>query len=351
MSIDNKITEVLDVGIKARVFPGAIVGYIKNGQNNFVASGHLTYDRLTAKINKNTIYDMASITKSIPVNSIILNLLGKKRLSLEDRVVKYIPELQFEYKNDVLIKHLLTYTVVWDMPNGLSYYARQGYKAVLDAIYDGPLMAPPGQKYYYTNPPSILLTLIIERLCGKNLESVAKELFFKPLNMHSTTFYPKLLKDRDIAPSEIDFRGEIKSEVHDEAAWALGKINKLAGNAGLFSDAEDLLKFSWMLINGGVLNNKTYFSSEFFKQIYTNQIANLDSIAGLGWELNQPHFMGTKTSSECFGKTGFTGTSILVDPIKQVSIVILTNRTYPKRPKNSYQINDIRSKIADIIMG
>ena len=117
MSIDNKITEVLDAGIKARVFPGAIVGYIKNGQNNFVAFGHLTYDRLTAKINKNTIYDMASITKSIPVSSIILNLLGKKRLSLEERAVKYIPELQFEYKNDVLIKHLLTYTVVWDMPN------------------------------------------------------------------------------------------------------------------------------------------------------------------------------------------------------------------------------------------
>ena len=235
------------------------------------------------------------------------------------------------------------------MPNGLSHYAMQGSQEVLDSIFNGSLMALPGQKYYYTNPPSILLTIIIERIYGKSLDKIASELFFDPLNMQSTTFYPKNLKNHDIAPSEIDLRGEVHSEVHDEAAWALSKINKLAGNAGLFSNAQDLVKFSQMLLSRGNYNGHQYFSKAIYKQIYTNQIENLGDIAGLGWELNQPHFMGTKASAQCFGKTGFTGTSILVDPIKQISIVILTNRTYPKRPKDSKQICKVRSKIADII--
>lgn len=349
--MNDQILNLLACAVQDKVFPGAAVGYIKKGQEYFVSAGNLTYDKSSPNVNQNTLYDLASITKSIPVSSIILHLLGQNKLSLDDKVIKYIPELKFKYKNDVTIKHLLTYTVVWDMPNGLAHYAKQGSEVALNAIFNGPLMAPPGQKYYYTNPPSILLTMIIERICGKSLDKVASKLFFEPLNMQSTTFYPKDLKDKyyDIAPTEIDFRGELHGVVHDETAWALHNVNKLAGNAGLFSNSEDLLKLCQMLLFGGNYKDHKYFNPDIFNQIYTNQIANLGEVTGLGWELNSPAFMGKKASDTCFGKTGFTGCVILVDPVKQSAMVMLTNRTYPDRSNNRVKINQTRSKIADII--
>ncbi len=128
--------------------------------------------------------------------------------------------------------------------------------------------------------------------------------------MDTTTFYPERFPKEDIVPTEIDKRGVVQGMVHDESAYIFKtKAHKIVGHAGLFSTAPDILTFLEMLLNQGKLKNKNYFSEKIVKEMGTNQIAELDESTGLGWELNQPRFMGKYSGPHTFGKTGFTGTS------------------------------------------
>ncbi|HSX02574.1 MAG TPA: serine hydrolase domain-containing protein [Candidatus Saccharimonadia bacterium] len=348
--MNDRIIGIMQQAIADRVFPGAVVSYVRGGQTTVLPVGHLRYDGAEA-VTAETVYDVASITKSIPTSTLALCLIDEGRLGLDDRVIKYVPELQNEYRDQLLVRHLLTYTAVWDVPGGLSAVARSGAEAVRQALLTAPLLAPPGQRYFYTNPPAILLGWIIERICGRPLDEVAAERFFGPLEMAHTTFRPETLPGAVIAPTEIDDRGEVCGQVHDEAAWALRQAGQVAGNAGLFSTAPDLLRFAEMLLAGGRLDGRRCLSAETVARIPVNQVAELGACAGLGWELGQPAFMGARGSDRLFGKTGFTGCFILIDPVKQAALVLLSNRIHPQRPPNREAINAVRRAIADLVFG
>jgi CubicO group peptidase (beta-lactamase class C family) len=307
------------------------------------------YDTASPKVDEHTVYDIASVTKSIPVSSLILQLIEQGKLHLDQKVIDFIPELQNAYRQDITITHLLSYTVIFDLPQGLSVYGKQGADAVLQAIFKAPLQAPPGEKYYYTNTPALLLGLIVERCTRKALDVLAQEVFFGPLGMTRTTFFPEDLQEATIAPTEEDWRGLVHGKVHDEAAWALRASNIIAGNAGLFSTAHDLAIFCQMLLEQGTFAGRQYFTPETVRQMHTNQIAHLQESAGLGWELHQSRFMGDKASTQCFGKTGFTGTFVLIDPLKQSALVLLSNRIHPKRPPDREAINAVRRAVANLI--
>lgn len=347
--MEQTIKTILQAAIAKRVFPGASVGFIKQGETHFVNVGHTTYDPLSAEINEHTIYDVASVTKSIPVSSLVLHLIEKGNLLLDEKVVDYIPELQNEYRDEITIRHLLTYTVILDLPRGLSMYGREGAKAVLKAVFTAPVLLPPGKRYFYTNTPALLLGLIAERCMHKTLDVLAQEAFFNPLRMAQTTFFPENLQGVVIAPTEIDWRGEMQGAVHDEAAWALRASGMIAGNAGLFSTTYDLVRFCQMLLQKGEFEGQHYFTPQTVRQMHTNQIAYLQQSAGLGWELHQPRFMGQNASKQCFGKTGFTGAIVLVDPLKESALVLLSNRIYPKRPDDRDAIHAVRRAVADVV--
>jgi len=349
--MQEELTTILETAVEQQVFPGAVLAYIKDGERHTLPVGRLKYDETAPAVRDETVYDVASITKSIPVTAIILSLIEQKRLSLESQVVDYLPELQTNYRQQIQVKHLLTYTTIFDLPSGLATYARKSAKAAMQAIFTAPLVAPPGEKYLYNNSPAILLGLIAERVCDKTLDSIADERFFQPLGMHHTTFHPERLLNADIAPTEIDWRGEVHGVVHDETAWALRGAGSIAGNAGLFTTATDLLTFGEMLLAGGVYQGKRFFSEQMISAMHTNQIEELGESTGLGWELNQRRFMGGMASTSTFGKTGFTGSIILIDPGKQAMFVLLSNRTYPQRPTSREGINDVRCAVADIIFG
>lgn len=344
--MNDRLQAVLDEAIAERVSPGASLAIFKNGKRFELSAGRLTYNETSPKVTPQTVYDVASITKSVPVSCLLLQLIEQGKLKLDEPVINHIPELQQPDRDKILIKHLLTYTAIWDLPHGLSYFAKQGAEAVMQAIYTSPLLAEPGARYWYTNPPAILMGLIAERVTGKTLDSLADDEFFKPLGMTSTTFYPEKLHNVEIAPTEVDWRGEMKGLVHDEAAWALRGADVLSGHAGLFSTAGDLLTFAEMLLGGGEWQR--YFTPQTIAQMHTNQTAQLDARTGLGWEINLDGF-GQHASTQAFGKTGFTGTFICIDPAKNTAFVLLSNSTYPQRPANRDAINRVRAAVADVL--
>lgn len=192
---------------------------------------------------------------------------------------------------------------------------------------------------------------MVERVYGDSLDNLADTHFFKPLDMNRTTFYPEKFDLSEIVPTQDTERGFIHGVVHDESAWVFKtKSNRIMGHAGIFSTVPDILNFMEMLLNDGCVNNKIYFSKEIVREMYTNQISELNDYNGLGWELHQPRYMGKYASQNTFGKTGFTGCLCICDISKEIAYVILSNRIYPHRPKDSKTINQFRASIGEVFL-
>ena len=348
--MDESISGFVNQAIDDKTFPGAVVGYLKDGKTHVMAFGHQEYDKDSPVIHEDTLFDVASVTKSIPTNSLILWLIDNNKLALDDVVSDFIPELEGPYRKEITIRHLLTYTVVYDLNGrGLSQFAKEGPDSLLGVLLGGKLSSTPGSTYYYTNIPAILLGMVVERVLKKSLDVAAAEIFFEPLGMKRSTFTPEQFPLDEIAPTEIDdWRGKVHGAPHDESAWTLHQIGKIGGHAALFTTAGDLLIFAQMLLNGGEYEGKRYLSPSIIKQATTNQIAELGLSTGLGWELNQPAFMG-KYSAHLFGKSGFTGCLILIDPTTKRAMVLISNYPFPKRKADRGPINKVRVEIADLI--
>lgn len=355
--LKQKIEDRITQAIHEEVFPGCVVGVVKkNKQRLVIPFGHFTYEKNAFVIGEGSIFDVASITKSIPTASLALKLIDEGKLGLDDRLVDFVPEFRNSDKDTVRIKHLLTHTLAFQANSPgekfrLSIHKDDGPDGILDAIFTAEFESPPGEKFFYTNATSILLGLVVERILGKPLDDLANYYFFEPLGMERTLFEPlQEFSKEEIVPTEIqDWRsGIIQGEVHDESAYTL-KQKMVVGSAGLFSTAPDLIVFLEMLLNEGTLKGKNYFSSKIIRQIYTNQLSDIGRYAGLGWELNQPRYMGSKCGETTFGKTGFTGCAVICDIIKGVGIVILSNYTFPTRKSNAVAINEFRSDIVDLV--
>ena len=307
----SRILRAIDEGI----FSICVVGVVGKEGERFV---------LPFGVAEDAIFDVASVTKVVPTALLAKFLIQEGKLSLDGQVIEYIPELENQYRSEVLVRHLLEHTVGYGPGFRLSTHKEKAPEEILQAVYSAPLEHRPGEQFFYTNAASVLLGLIVERVCGRRLDEFAEEVLFRPLGMDRTTFHPleKFRKD-EIVPTEIDsWRGrEIRGEAHDESAWKLTNVTSsqdvtlaAVGSAGLFSTASDLLKVLGMLLGEGAL--KTRFAS-----------------------LGQESFM----------KTGFTGCSIHLDAEKGMGLVILSNYIYPHRKKDSVLINDVRKDVADIV--
>lgn len=336
--MEEQITKRIQKAIKEQVFPGCVVGVVyKNDKRIILPFGTFTYEKGSTLIKSDSIFDVASITKSIPTSSLTLQLIDKKKLRLDNRVVDFIPKINNDFRNQILVRHLLTYTLDFDLI--LSEHKDKPPDEILNLIYTARLKTPPGSGYYYVNSTAILLGILIERVTGYKLDALASSSFFRPLNMTRTTFHPEKFDKNEIVPTEIDdWRGRvIQGEVHDESAWKL-REKMIVGSAGLFSTAPDLLSFLEMLshLRGGVA-----------------PAAHLggDILADdpLGWESYEPRYMGNYCSKNTFGKTGFTGCVVMCDLEKGIGLTILSNYTYPKRKPNGKLINEVRKDIADIV--
>ncbi len=340
----------MEKALNESVFSAAVIGIVKSdGTRHIYPVGSYLSDGKLIKVHADSIFDIASITKSIPTSSLALKLIDEGRLNPNEQLIKYIPEFNNNEREKVLIKHLLTQTLDYDFR--LSAFKDSSPDEIFKVILQTDFKTSPGTKYYYSNATSILLGIVIERIFGDTLDKLGEKYFFKPLKMERTTYHPLLKFSKDeIVPTEIqDWRqGLIHGEVHDESAYALQK-KQVVGSAGIFSTAPDLLNFFEMLLHGGELNGNIYYSQKIIEHIQENQLSDLNISAALGWELNQPHYMGNNCLENTFGKTGFTGCSVVANISQGVALVILSNFTHPTRKADASLINSFRRDIADIV--
>lgn len=349
MKIRAAVEDILASAVANRVFPGSVVGWYRDGKLEFVAAGAQTYAPEAHRVSENSVYDVASITKSIPTSCLMHSLLERGKIGLDDAVINWIPELEMPGADAILVRHLLTYTVALSAPDGMSALARHHPQDLWEHLWKLELAAPPGERYMYTNGPAIMMGLIVERAFGAPLDVVARRELFTPLEMNSTTFHPEP-SDAEIVPTEVQDGVEIVGVVHDESSRALMTQGHMSGAAGIFSTAPDLMKFLKLLVEGGSLPVGTeLFQPETIHSMHTSQLRLEHEDVGLGWELNRRVTTGHRASAQTFSKTGFTGTLVAVDPELGAAMVHLSNYTYPVRPQSRSAINAVRRALCDAI--
>ena len=277
-----------------------------------------------------TIFDLASVTKTFTTIA-VLQQVEAGRIDLDAPVATYLPAFAQNGKGDVTITHLLTHTA--GLPAWLPLYSAYPTPAErLAAVLAVAPIAEPGETYLYSDLSLITLGMVVEKVTGRTLDDVIADGITGPLRMTDTMFNPPAsLKDR-IAATEAEpwaGRAMIRGEVHDENAWSLGGV---AGHAGLFSTAHDLAILARTLLNGGRYGHTRILREDTVREMLVNRNARFPGDShGLGFELDQRWYMDGLSSPVTFGHTGFTGTSIVIDPLSDSFVILLTNRVHPTR--------------------
>ena len=346
--------QVIERAIADKAFPGATVAIGYRGKVVLHAFGNLSYAAKAQAVDTHTMYDIASLTKVVATTTLVAKLAEGDfpvPLDLDAPVERYLPEWttgpQPEWRRQVTVRHLLTHTS--GLPPFKEYWRTSKNKQdTLTKIFAEPLVYEPGTKEIYSDLGIILTAEIIERLTGRTLDDLAKTYIFNPLAMKNSMFRPPKKLWPEIAPTEIDNNLRhrlVQGEVHDENAFAIGGVS---GHAGLFSTAPDLAAFCQMLLNGGVYAHHRILRRATIAQFTTpQQLSN--GTRTLGWAVpteggSSGHYFSTHT----FGHTGFTGTSIWIDPDRQLFVVLLTNRVHPTR--ENQQIAQLRPVFHDAVM-
>ncbi len=342
----GKAFQLIERAIRERAFPAATLAVTYRGE--LVAQrafGHFTFDVNSPRVEASTIFDLASLTKVVAATTMAMLLVERGRLDLEAPVADFLPEFgSDEQRWHVNLRMLLAHSS--GLPSYVKlferYHSRQELVAAAAKV---PLAAEPGTHAEYSDLGFILLGEILEQVAGEAMDRFCQHHIFDELRMQRTLFCPPLGLRPQIAPTQEgrDFhRSVIQGEVNDENAAAMGGI---AGHAGLFSTAYDLALFSECMLAGGapVLEPETL-------EMFTRRDESVPGTSrALGWDTpSSPSQSGQYFSTRSFGHLGFTGTSLWIDPERRLSVVLLTNRTWPQR--QSEGIKQVRPAVHDAIV-
>ncbi|HEX6534931.1 MAG TPA: serine hydrolase [Gemmatimonadaceae bacterium] len=342
-AVRDSVQGVLQRALADSAFPGAyaIVGSLENTYAS-VGVGHLDWAP-SPKPDENTMWDLASLTKVIGTTTAVMQLWEQGRIDLDAPVQRYLPEWKGPHKSEVTVRNLLTHTA--GLPPFERYYLlNESPEQTLRLFLGTPLDTVPGARMVYSDIGIILLGKIVEQIAGEPLDRYDTEHIFRPLGMTSTMYRPPASLLPRIAPTERDpWRGRlVRGEVHDENAYALGGVS---GHAGLFSSAHDLAIFARTMLAGGTWHGVTILHPATIDAFTHVQDPSLSNRA-LGWEVpTGTNSAGHRLSSRAFGHTGFTGTSIWIDPERDLFIILLTNRVDPTR--ENHKIGKVRVALAD----
>ncbi len=357
----REVREVLHRAVSDKAFPGAAAMVLRHGRVVFhEAVGRLSYDLGAADVELDTLYDIASLTKVVVTTTLCMLLEERGLLDLNAPVQRYLPEFAGPAKAGITVLDLLSHTsgILW----WTDLYKRHGERTVptersrvgyLSEIFGMPLNTEPRSSVEYSDLGILLLGEILERTTGRTLDELAQGEIFRPLSMRSTTYRPTAapasLPLSRIAPTEMDpeWRGRLVwGEVHDENAAGLGGI---APHAGVFSTASDLGRFLQMLMNGGHLDGVRLLKQSTIRR-YTQRTNVVEaSSRAIGWDTPSGRSSaGDYFAAGSFGHTGFTGTSLWVDAVREVAVVLLTNRVHPTR--DNRKISAVRRELHDAVM-
>jgi len=359
----SPVTTFLDSAIAAGAAPGAVLGVSVAGQRYLYASGRLTMTE-QAQAEPTTVYDLASLTKVVGLTTAVMLAVDDGKLELDAPVQRYLPAFGGEGKERVTIRLLLAHgsgLPAW-RPLFREAGTREGAFALADTTA---LSSPPGTMDVYSDLGLIVLTQAVEAVYRERLDSLLARRVFQPLGMTSVRFLPTADRDR-IAPTELDpWRDRVlRGEVHDENA---ARLDGVSGHAGLFGSAPDLLTFAEWMVEGwnegtgergneGMRERPALVRSilpSFPRTLVQAFTRRQDLIPGssraLGWDTPSPGgSAGAFLSATSFGHTGFTGTSLWIDPEHRLAIVLLSNRVNPTRDNPRWA--PVRARVADLVM-
>lgn len=346
----DTVGTILDAGVRDSAFPGAIavIGTRKRVLLERPA-GRLDWAP-SPPPNDSTLWDLASLTKVIATTTSVMQLYERGLVDLDAPVQQYIPAFRGPMKDRVTVRMLLTHSS--GLPADPAHYLYQEAStrdSMLALLYATPLDTTPGTRMVYSDIGAILLGQIVVRVSGEPLDRYVAEHLVRPLKLHETLFRPPRSLWPRTAPTEVDTtyrHRQMRGEVHDENAYALGGV---AGHAGLFSSGRDLARFARMYLNGGALDGVRIVKPETIALFTRLQDSTLSNRA-LGWEKpTGKNSAGHLLSPQAFGHTGFTGTSIWIDPAQDLFIILLTNRVDPTRARHG--IYRVRVELADAVVG
>ncbi len=347
----SHVKSLLKEAVSDTAWPGGVLIAGKGGKIFLhEAVGNHTYSSKTLT-RKTDIFDLASITKVIATTSAVMKLVEKGQLVLDEKVVTYLPEFKgiqseyFQQKSKISIRNLLTHTA--GLPPFKQYYLMDNSIGMrIDSVFNTEPDIGIAEKTVYSDVGLITLGKVLEKVSGVTLDVLADSLIFKPLGMNTTFFNPPNEKLHRVVPTEIaeGYRnGLIHGEVHDENAHSLGGI---AGHAGLFSTAEDLAVFSQMMINGGIYGWKRIFREETINLFTTRANVVEGSSRCLGWDSPSGKASGGVYLAEnSFGHTGYTGSSLWIDPENDLFVILLTNAVHPNRSWKAPKYYDWHQRI------
>ena len=340
------IDRVVRRGIIAGGYPGAAVVVGRKGavvwEKGF---GHLGWTESSRLVSaENTLYDLASLTKVLGTTTAVMVLYDQHRIDLDAPVSHYVPDFSGGAKDLVTVRQLLMHRS--GLPAGRDLWRVAVTPAeARRAVIETPLVCRPNDCYDYSDLGADMLGFVVEGITGLRLDIFLQQTVFGPLGMTDTYFKPADSLRYRIAPTEVTPpRGyPLQGEVHDENAYSLGGV---AGHAGLFSTASDLSVFAQMMLNNGVYGGVRVISDSTVKLFTARSGA---SSRALGWDTcAREGSCGAYLSPRAYGHTGFTGTSIWIDPDREMFVVLLTNRVHAARAKRPAKvIADVRADLSD----
>jgi CubicO group peptidase (beta-lactamase class C family) len=342
------VDRVVERGVDASGFPGAAVIIGRRGAT-VVSRGYGTLDwsRSSGAVSpERTLYDLASLTKVVATTSAVMVLYDEHRIALDAPVARYLPAFSRGAKARVTIRELLEHRSGLPAGSNLSRIAHSPAKA-RGFVLSTALENEPGTVERYSDVGMDVLGFVVEAITHEPLDRFVRRRVFVPLAMSSTTFRPSVALRARAAPTERNgARGHpLKGEVHDGDAYALGGV---AGHAGLFSTASDLARFAQMLLNGGTLDGKRIIADSTVA-LFTHRTAGWRA---LGWDTCAGGAScGQHMSERAYGHTGFTGTSLWIDPDRGLYVIVLANWLH-ERPDGLTPpiaiLADVRADVADI---
>jgi uncharacterized protein YbbC (DUF1343 family)/CubicO group peptidase (beta-lactamase class C family) len=351
--------------IKQQHLPGAVVLVARNGGVVWrKAYGARALEPAREVMTTDTIFDVASLTKIVATATSIMILVERGKLRLSDPLSNFIPEIKGDGRERITIELLLThragYAPDFDLKDRWT-----GYDEAIKHLVREPLRNPPGAKFVYSDINYIALGEVVHRVSGLTLDKFARQNIFVPLGMRDTGFRPQSHLRSRIAPTEkrrgqLSYLGDkpqeseadadkwLRGEVHDPTSY---RMRGVAGHAGLFSTADDLAIYCQMILNGGTYNGVYILAPLTVAEMTRPRLVGENGwTRGLGWDINSSFSTnrGDLFPLGSFGHTGFTGTSMWIDPATNMFVIFLSNRVHPD---GKGDVGPLRGRIASIAAG
>jgi len=339
-----RIRTVLDGGVAARAFPGATCVVARRGRIVAeVAAGRTSWAEDAPAVTIAARYDLASLTKVCATLPLCLRLVAQGRLDLDQKVRDLLPEFTGPGKERVTIRHLLEHRA--GLPPHVRFFAgHEGRDAIVRAACREPLRGEPDAAAVYSDLGLILLGACLERIGGADLAALAQREVFAPLGMAGATFVPRGSAPIDAPPTEAcAWRGRVvQGEVHDENAYAMGGVS---GHAGLFGSADDVVRVGLAFLGGG----RGWLPPALVRAAVRRAAVPAGTTRALGFDTFVPGGSGgSLLHPTAFGHTGFTGTSLWCDPVRDLCVVLLSNRVHERR--DNHGIAAVRRELHDTVV-